>query len=255
MVLTDLTLLAYFLTGLLGGVHCAGMCGGIVSALGIINQRTVKRGAVIPISAAHADGTATVPGSLSAAASPTIKPVALYNAGRIGMYTLLGGVAGAVGSMAWLMQTVLPVQKSAYLISNVLLLLMGLYVFGIQRLVRLMESLGLPLWQLLRPLATRRLGQSGAANAFVLGAMWGLVPCGMVYAVLSAALVSGSGARGAATMLAFGLGTLPNLFALGLSGQWLARASKRVMVKRCAGLLIMAFGIFGLVRFATMSAS
>ena len=49
-----------------------------------------------------------------------------------------------------------------------------------------------------------------------LGALWGWLPCGLVYSVLLTALASGSAPRGALIMLAFGLGTLPNLLAIGL---------------------------------------
>ena len=70
----------------------------------------------------------------------------------------------------------------------------------------------------------------------------------MVYGVLVAALVSGSALQGAELALAFGLGTLPNLLALGWSAaaarRWLGHRALRV----AAGVLVVAFGVAGLAR-------
>lgn len=241
MTVTELSLLAVFFTGLLGGVHCAGMCGGIVSALGMMRQKPTR-----------ALDSIAVKVEPSVTTSSTLVSVSLYNLGRIGMYALLGLLAGAIGSMAWLMESMLPVQQIAFFISNVLLVLMGLYVMGIKRLSTVIEALGAYLWYWIKPAATRRLSSSGKLNNVFTGALWGLVPCGMVYAVLTVALVSGSAAKGALLMLVFGLGTLPNLMLLGLSGQWLARASKNLRVRRFAGAMIIGFGLMGIMHLSMM---
>ncbi|NND90243.1 MAG: sulfite exporter TauE/SafE family protein [Granulosicoccus sp.] len=247
MALPELSLLAVFLTGLLGGVHCAGMCGGIVSALGMMQQRPMSGYPRFPVSVVAA-GSSTLK---THTVSPLVA-VASYNLGRIATYTLLGALAGGVGSVAWMMHSILPVQQVAYFIGNVLVILMGLYVFGFRRIGVLVESWGSPVWKLVRPLATSRLQGAGHVNSILAGSLWGLVPCGMVYAVLSAALVSGSWQQGALLMLTFGLGTLPNLMLLGLSGQWLARASRNQRIRRIAGMLIMLFGAAGLLLWGRM---
>ena len=72
----DISLLAVFLTGLLGGVHCAGMCGGIVSALGMLKQRPVARSLNIPVKVEGSVASVSEAGSSFAA-------VAAYNLGRI----------------------------------------------------------------------------------------------------------------------------------------------------------------------------
>ncbi|MFK7854571.1 MAG: sulfite exporter TauE/SafE family protein [Granulosicoccus sp.] len=250
MNLPELSLLAVFLTGLLGGVHCAGMCGGIVSALGMMRQKVHAAPLEVPVSVVHlstgapAVSTPALPGIFSA--------VCLYNLGRIGTYTILGAIAGGVGSVAWLMQSLLPVQQIAFFTSNVLLILMGLYVLGFKRIGVLVESLGKRLWIHIKPLANARLGGSGATNSLLAGSLWGLVPCGMVYAVLSAALVSGAASKGALLMFVFGLGTLPNLMVLGISGQWLARATRNRYVRLFAGGLVVAFGLIGLTHLLRM---
>ncbi|MGQ7842890.1 sulfite exporter TauE/SafE family protein [Granulosicoccus sp. 3-233] len=259
MVFSDLSLLAVFLTGLLGGVHCAGMCGGIVGALGMMQQKPLGRSPGIPVKVVSVGAGSGVPteglASASLAAShggSAIQAVAAYNLGRIMTYTTLGALAGGIGSVAWLMQSMLPIQQTAYLFSSVLVILMGLYVSGVKRIGMAVESLGSHVWQHIRPAATSRLRGAGFLNSVMAGSLWGMVPCGMVYAVLSAALVAGSWQRGALLMLVFGLGTLPNLMLLGLSGQWLARASRRRWVRVLAGSLIIVLGVMGLLHLSMM---
>jgi hypothetical protein len=82
------------------------------------------------------------------------------------------------------------------------------------------------------------------------GALWGWLPCGMVYSVLVTAMLSGSALGGAAVMLAFGLGTVPMLAALGLAGQRLRTRLGERRVRIAAGLVIAAFGVLGLARAA-----
>ncbi|ASJ76024.1 sulfite exporter TauE/SafE family protein [Granulosicoccus antarcticus] len=248
MTYPDISLLAVFLTGLLGGVHCAGMCGGIVSALGMMNQKPVSRALNIPV---KVEGGKTPEGPVRSAFSA----VAAYNLGRILTYSLLGALAGGVGSVAWLMQSMLPIQQTAFFLSNLLVVLMGLYVIGFKRIGAMAESWGKHLWQHIRPVATARLTGLGFVNSVLAGSLWGLVPCGMVYAALSAALVSGGWYQGALLMLAFGLGTLPNLMLLGLSGQWLGRISRNRWVRLLAGSLIILLGLRGFMHWSMMIAA
>ena len=172
-----------------------------------------------------------------------------YNAGRLASYTALGAAAGAAGSFGWLLGEALPMQQLAFALTNLLLVLMGLYVAGARRLGHAFESLGRGLWTRVRPFASASLARAGSTpGAFAAGAWWGLVPCGMVYAVLASALLAGDVADGAALMLAFGLGTLPNLLLLGVSGAALARLTRRPGLRLAAGLAIAGFGVLGLLR-------
>ena len=247
MTPSDFSLIAVFFTGLLGGVHCAGMCGGIVSALGMMRQKPMATigGIAVNTAAMSMQGASAMPAQPS-----TLVSVSFYNLGRISMYTVLGLLAGAIGSTAWLMDSMLPIQQVAFFVTNILVILMGLYILGVRRIATVVESLGARVWQFIRPFATRRLGGAGALNAIMAGALWGMVPCGMVYAVLGAALVSGSAVHGGLLMLVFGLGTLPNLMVLGLSGQWLAKASRHKLVRWIAGAMIIGFGLMGLMHLS-----
>lgn len=229
-----LSLMSALLLGLFGGVHCASMCGGIVALLG-------ARHRMVPL---HLQ-----PGGAAVASmqSGALLQVA-YNAGRIGSYAVAGALAGAVGSAAWLAERVLPVQQLSFIAANLLMIALGLALTGGLRRLRLLERFGAGAWKRIAPLASRLLGATGVPGAFAAGAAWGWVPCGMVYGVLAAALVSGSAVDGALLMLAFGAGTLPNLLALGFAAnrasKWFARPGARLV----AGLLIVAFGIAGLAR-------
>lgn len=231
--MTELTLLSVFLVGLLGGIHCAGMCGGIVAVMGAAAGR---RPLPIPVR--------VLP---SAAAARPLGLLLGYNLGRLASYTLAGALAGGLGSSAALLHHVLPLQQAAFVATNLLLVAIGLQLAGGLRLAAL-EPIGAGLWRRLQPVAARLLAADSPGRALRAGLVWGWVPCGMVYGVLIAALMSGSPLEGAALMLAFGAGTLPNLLLLGAgaaAGQrWLARPGLRV----AAGVLVAAFGIAGLLR-------
>jgi hypothetical protein len=83
--------------------------------------------------------------------------------------------------------------------------------------------------------------------------LWGWLPCGLVYTVLFTALLSGNALSGAAVMLAFGLGTLPNLMVaaalLGGPRAWLASRPARTL----SGAVVLGFGVYGLAHAATLS--
>lgn len=84
------------------------------------------------------------------------------------------------------------------------------------------------------------------AKAFALGMLWGWLPCGLVYGVLTTALVSGGAASGAGIMLAFGLVTLPNLLLAGMAFKRLREIAANRRLRLVAGALVAAFGFAGL---------
>ena len=215
----ELSLVAVFLVGFLGGAHCVGMCGGIVAAMSW-------------------HGGVRLPYALHLG----------YNLGRILSYTLAGALAGLIGSAAFLSAHLLPLQQALYLLAQVVLILLGLYLAGLNQAVLILERAGGALWARLQPRLGRLLPVRTPGQAMVAGALWGWLPCGLVYSVLVSALASGGPIEGAGLMLAFGLGTLPNLLAMGWAADRMRALTADRRLRRAAGLLVAAFGIWGLIR-------
>jgi uncharacterized protein len=212
----DAGYLALFLVGLLGGTHCVGMCGGIVGAL-----------------------------SLGAPARWSMHLA--YNAGRILSYVAAGALAGALGAASLTLEGQAPVRMTLYLLANLMLVALGLYLLGVTRALAFTERAGQHLWRHIQPLTRRFLPARTVLQAFPLGMLWGWLPCGLVYSALASALGAGSAGQGGLLMLAFGLGTLPNLL---LAGILLARLNEFVrqpVVRMASGLLVLGFGIYGLI--------
>jgi len=222
--------LAVFLVGLLGGVHCVSMCGGIVGALSLQVEQPVA------------------PASTPSCVRQWPLHLA-YSVGRIASYTLAGAIVGSIGL---LYRDVLPVQIGLYVLANLMLIALGLYLTGFTRLLAPLERGGQVLWRRVQPLTRRFLPVRTVAQALPLGALWGFLPCGMVYGVLSTALMTGSAARGAGLMLAFGLGTLPNLLLAGLALGRFRDFTRNGTVRLVAGLLVLGFGVWGLLHASTL---
>ena len=135
------------------------------------------------------------------------------------------------------------------MLANLMLVALGLYLMGATRVLAFTERAGQRLWRKIQPLTRRFLPARTAAQAFPLGLLWGWLPCGLVYSALAVALTSGSALSGAGLMLSFGAGTLPTLLLAGLLAARLNGALSRPVVRIAAGLIILAFGLWGLRAF------
>ena len=215
---------AAFLIGLLGGVHCVGMCGGIVGALTVQAPRSHRAW------------------DLHLA----------YNAGRISSYAAAGAFMGMLGGAGLLFNHILPVQLLLYVLANLVLVCLGLYLAGLGNLLAKVETLGAWLWRRVQPYGAKVLPADTAVKAFALGTLWGWLPCGLVYSLLASALLSGGAGSGAAVMLAFGLGTLPNLLLAGMMFKRLRDITSDPRVRLAAGALVAGFGVAGLATAADL---
>jgi len=146
---------ALFLLGLASGVHCVGMCGGIVTAF------TAPQ----PLLPAHG----------------LWRTHLAFNGGRIASYATAGALAGLIGSGAYAVAAA-PAQAALYAAANLMLVLIGLYLAGLSGAAAWLERLGAPLWRRLQPLAVRL-----RPHSFAAGAVWGWLPCGLVYGALATA--------------------------------------------------------------------
>jgi hypothetical protein len=210
---------AAFLVGLLGGTHCIGMCGGIVGALSSglsLEVQTSRRRLVVAQLA--------------------------YNTGRISSYTVAGVLLGLFVQQLgeWAIPGGFPVGR---IVAGVIMILFGVYLAGWWNSLLFLERAGAQLWKYIEPLGRRFIPVRSAGQAYLLGLVWGWLPCGMVYAVLALALASGSAIGGGTIMLAFGLGTLPVMLTMGLAFNALKRFVHDPRIRLVAGILVMLMGV------------
>lgn len=168
-----------------------------------------------------------------------------YQIGRIGTYTALGAISGALGSTALLASSVLPVQRALYVLTALMLVGLGLYMAGVTRYLAPIERVGGELWRHIAPLGRRLAPARTPVQALALGAVWGWVPCGLVYSMLATALVTADPSRGAVVMLAFGAGTLPNMLGASVLAHRLALLRRRG-ARRATGAIVVLLGLWGL---------
>lgn len=218
------TVWPFFIAGLLSGWHCAGMCGGIV-------------------------------GALTAGSAPRFSLHLAYNSGRIASYVLAGALAGAAGGGSMMLAEGLPLRLALFIFANCLLLCMSAYLLGAGHALIWLERSGQVFWRRIQPLGRRFIPARHVGQALLLGLVWGWLPCGLVYVALASALASGSSKAGATIMLAFALGTLPNLL---LAAFLLTRLQKWIqhpLFRRTAGILLLAYALHGFYAVWQMSAA
>jgi len=219
-------LISAWLAGLLGGAHCLAMCGGFVAAMASVSR---------PVATLHP------------ARELATRQLA-YNVGRITTYTLLGAAVGGAGGAAINAASFVPLQRVLFVVANGFLLALALAIVRRRDGFAWLQGFGTTLFArvlpAVRPLATHE----GTAARVALGMVWGLVPCAMTYSVLPIALFAGGFLEGGAVMLAFGLGTLPNLLAagwlLGRARRWLDRGA----IRYGAAVLLAGFAAVGIWR-------
>lgn len=225
MMGVETSYIAAFLVGLFGGVHCVGMCGGIVGALCLgLNQNSDK---------AQQQNTRTaLPYLLS------------YNAGRISSYTFAGALMGSIGWLGSHLFEIYALQQILEIIAAVFMLALGLYIAGWWRILANVEQLGgKVIWKRLEPLGRRFMPVKSYRQAFALGVVWGWLPCGLVYSVIIWTISTQSPLEGGLLMLSFGLGTLPNLLLMGVFASTLNQFIQQPWVRQVAGVMIMAFAV------------
>ena len=226
MLSIDLSALSSaFLLGLMGSAHCLGMCGGLVSALGL-----------------HSRPRLIVSDQNTSDQSPFIRLLA-YNFGRVLSYCIAGLVVGTLGF--WLSKQLGSSQILRYLAAT-MLILMGLYLGQWFNGIAFTEKIGSVLWRLIQPLGKRFMPVRSVKDALFVGMVWGWLPCGLVYSALIWASAEASLLGSALIMLCFGLGTLPSMLATGYFAQQLARVIQNKAFRASTGLLMISFGIWSL---------
>lgn len=216
-----LPLFPAFLIGLTGGVHCFGMCGGIVGALTL--------------------GLPPTPGPRLLTRLPYLLA---YNLGRILSYVAAGALAGGIGTWTAHLLSIHHAQLGLQVLAGLFMILLGLYLAGWWATLSRVEQAGGLLWRRIEPWGRRFLPVRTPVQAFSIGLIWGWLPCGLVYSVLVWAVGAGGAREGALLLLSFGLGTLPALLAMGTAAATLAGFVRRPAVRATVGILVMLFGMY-----------
>ena len=206
---------AALLTGLLGGAHCAAMCGGIATGLSVGSR------------------------GWWAALQP--------NLGRVAGYVLAGAIVGGIGGGLLGVARVPALGIAMRAAVGIVLVLAGLRLLDQRgRLPRFAGGPGARLWSWLRPLQRRLLPADTAGKRVLVGMLWGWMPCGLSTTLLAAAWLQASAAHGALTMAAFGLGTLPMMIPLTWAGARIGQRLQRGGLRSIAGTLVIAAGLLTL---------
>lgn len=229
--------------GLLGGVHCAAMCGGIAGAIQV--------SAPVPV---------TLYRTKTAFVLAALKRALPFNIGRLLGYSLAGAAAGAVGAGWNHAVDSAPLRQGLFFAANILLILLGVSLATGWKLSAALERAGGGSWQAVRPAAARLLAAPSGGRGILLGMLWGAMPCALVYAMLLSALATASATQGALLLFAFGLGTLPNLLGIAVAWSWPAAKGgsftprMRFHLKLWLGLAIAGFGALGFLRLPAVAA-
>ncbi len=225
---SELGYLAALAMGFLGSAHCVVMCGGIVGAL--------SQGSPSPSMGRLGRGD---PRGI---ARSLLHQLTL-SAGRIATYGGFGLVAGAGGMI--LGELLGPLgARSIRVAFGLLMVGVGLYLAGWWAGIARIETAGLGIWRRVSPLLATLQPADRAWKRFAQGAIWGWLPCGLVYAALAGAATSGSARRGALYMICFGAGTLPALLATGLVAERVTGLARSRSTRVVAGVFLIAFGLW-----------
>lgn len=200
--------------GLVGSLHCVGMCGPIALAL---PYRGGSRAAMI--------------GS-----------VLNYNLGRAAAYASMGLLIGLFGQGLF----VAGLQTYFSLALGVLFLTAAIFSINIeQKLLKLSWLTKLNNWVKAR--LSRVLGGRSPANLFYIGLLNGLLPCGLVYMAIAGAITTGAPYQSALYMALFGLGTLPLMLLTAVSGQFISLSWRR-RLRKLMPLFLAAFALLFIMR-------
>ncbi len=228
---------AAFVTGLAGSLHCIGMCGGLVATF------AWQPGGTSPVSFHRARPKPT----------ELLARQFAFNGGRLASYALLGALAGSVAAAGIAMSSWFPLRQALFVAAQVLMILLGLYLAGFNTALGGVERAGAWIWKRIQPFTAPLLPVRSTSQAFVLGTLWGWLPCGMVYTMLLAALSSGSAANGAILMMAFGAGTLPALMLAGAGALRMRQLMAAPVLRTLAGAVVAIMGLVGLARASALS--
>ncbi len=227
----DLSLPLAFTVGLFSTLHCIGMCGGIMGALSY-----------------------GLPSDVRSNWRSFAWFLLAYNVGRIASYVTAGALLGYAGAALIGSVTTSSGHLLLTWLAAAIMVAIGLHIAGWFPQFARLERLGAPLWRRLEPVGRRLLPVQSPLSAVAYGAVWGWLPCGLVYTMLVSASTQGDFVQGGMYMGAFGLGTLPSMMATGMLAGRLYRMSRQRYFREAVGLTVILLGLLTLVFQSTSGA-
>ncbi|MCE2613970.1 sulfite exporter TauE/SafE family protein [Flavobacteriaceae bacterium D16] len=207
-------LLSALVLGLMGSLHCVGMCGPIAFMLPVDHKKPIKK----------------------------LGQVTIYHLGRMLAYGIIGLLFGFIGKGLYLFGVQQKLSIAIGVIMIILVLLPYKYLSGL--------SLARPVYSLVGKIKGW-LGESLKSKSpdtfLTIGFLNGFLPCGLVYMALLGAIASGDPAAGALYMMVFGLGTIPLMTATVYFGSML-KGSLRQRIKKIIPVFIVIIGVLFILR-------
>jgi len=218
-------LIVMLLTGLAGGFgHCIGMCGPVVAAYSLGEQRLRYLHHI------------------------------LYNLGRITTYMFMGAVVGLTGSFLVLTASIEKIQTIIMVVAGISIIIMGMAIGG---WIPVRKASGGSIWLSSVIQKTMELfkGPRSAGTYYPMGIVLGFLPCGLTYTALLAAARASMEAenhlsgmlQGAFMLLFFGLGTFPALLLVGRVINFIGEKAREKLYK-LASLIMIVTGIYFVVK-------
>lgn len=205
-----------FLMGILGSGHCAGMCGGIAALAG------------------YATNTSRAGSQFSC--------ILCFNLGRLFSYTSFA-VCISLAIRSFEQLTGFNQIGTAFeILAASLLCITGIHLTGWFKSLHFIERQGQRFWKKVMPIAQKLLPIKSYYHAFLLGILWGWLPCGLLYSALSFSALSPSPIYAGLTMFSFGLGTLPSMLTAGYFSSKLTQWIKNQRVRTSLGLGFLCMG-------------
>lgn len=228
-MLTPPLVMAAISAGLLGGLHCIGMCGGIAGLLTSAGKKTIP---IQPVA---------TPQTKAALRTPL-----LLHAGRITTYVLMGALAGALGNLGMHTNPLISIHTVFYVLGNLALIWLGLRLFGFSPSLPAFDRVIAKAMSLFSLQGKFSLPEQVRRRSFFVGMAWGCLPCGLVYGVLPFALFSGNALAGAILLLLFGLSALPHLLFAQTIANWNRKSNLPVALRYTAATVLTGIGLAGL---------
>ncbi|MFZ0789367.1 MAG: sulfite exporter TauE/SafE family protein [Chromatiaceae bacterium] len=209
-----------FVVGILSALHCVGMCGGIVGALSF-----------------------SLPAQTRTHRERLLAFLLAYNLGRIASYAAAGALFGWLGGALLADEARAWMYDALRVLAALVMVGIGLYIGGWFPRFAALERLGMPLWRLIEPIGRHLLPVRTLTQAMLYGAVWGWLPCGLVYSMLIGSPAQAGAVAGALYMALFGAGTLPVMLAGGLLAGRLYRLGQDRRFQAASGLVVIVLGL------------